>query len=74
MFQLKKVSNLFHNLYRTKRFKRVHKIIKTFFSSIINKNLRLTMSIKAYRCIIKMGSIDNYILCTKPKNLDSKFG
>ena len=29
---------------------------------------------KAYRCIKKMGSFDNYILCTKPKDLDSKFG
>jgi large subunit ribosomal protein L28 len=29
---------------------------------------------KAYRCILKMGSVDNYILCTKPKDLDSKYG
>lgn len=32
------------------------------------------MSMKAFRCIRKMGSFDNYILCTKPKDLDSKFG
>lgn len=32
------------------------------------------MSNKANRCIVKMGSIDTYILCTKPKVLDSKFG
>lgn len=32
------------------------------------------MSMKAYKTIIKMGSFDNYILCTKPKDLDSKFG
>jgi hypothetical protein len=60
--------------FRTKRFKRVHKVIKTFFSSILNKNLRLTLSMKAFRCIRKMESIDNYLLCTKPKDLDSKYG
>ena len=29
---------------------------------------------KAYKAIIKMGSFDNYILCTKPKFMDSKYG
>ena len=72
MFQLKKVIPLI--LLRTKRFKRVHKVIKYFHSNILNKNLRLRLSMKAYRCVLKMGSIDQYILCTKPKDLDSKFG
>lgn len=36
--------------------------------------MRFTISKKAERCITKMGSIDNYILCTKPKDLDSKYG
>jgi len=49
-------------------------MVKTYFSKILNQNLRLTLSMKAYRCILKMESIDNYILCTKPKDLDSKFG
>lgn len=60
--------------YRSKKFKRVHKVVKYFQSTILNRKLRLTLSTKAYRTILKMGSIDNYILCTKPKDLDSKFG
>ena len=29
---------------------------------------------KARKCIIKAGSLDNYLLTTKPKYLDSKYG
>ena len=29
---------------------------------------------KARKCIMKAGSLDNYLLYTKPKNIDSKFG
>ncbi len=29
---------------------------------------------KARRCIMKAGSLDNYILKTKPRDIDSKFG
>jgi len=49
-------------------------VIKVFNSKVLEQNLRVTLSMKAYRCIKKMGSIDNYILCSKPKDLDSKFG
>jgi len=48
--------------------------MRVYFSKILNQNLRITMSMKAFRCIRKMGSFDNYILVTKPKDLDSKFG
>lgn len=61
-------------ILRSKKFKRVNKIIRVYHSKILNQNLRITMSMKAFRCINKMGSFDNYILCTKPKDLDSKFG
>lgn len=44
------------------------------YSDILGKKIRVVMSYKAYRCIQKHGSFDNYILCTKPKDLDSKFG
>jgi hypothetical protein len=73
---LVKKSNIILSLYfRHKVFKRVHKVTKVYFSKLLKKNLRITMSMKAYKCITKMdGSIDNYILLTKPKDLDSKFG
>ena len=29
---------------------------------------------KARRCIIKKGGLDNYLLETKPEQIDSKFG
>jgi hypothetical protein len=67
-------SMLLYQFVRTKRFKRVHKVVKSFYSKVLEKKLRLTLSMKAYRCVLKMGSIDNYIMCTKPKDLDSKFG
>ena len=69
------ISNiLINNNNRTKIFKRVHKVKKIFFSKVLKQDVRVTMSMKAYKTIIKMGSFDNYILCTKPKDLDSKFG
>lgn len=37
-------------------------------------NLRVWVSMKARRTIMKRGSFDNYILRTSPKELDSKFG
>ena len=59
---------------RTKRFKRVNKLKKFYYSDIFQMKMRVTVSTKAFRCIKKMGSFDNYILCTKPKDLDSKLG
>jgi large subunit ribosomal protein L28 len=29
---------------------------------------------KARKCIIKAGSLDNYLINTKPEDIDSKFG
>jgi hypothetical protein len=40
----------------------------------LGQNIFVTVSRKAFRTIEKMGSFDNYILCTKPYNLDSKYG
>ncbi len=47
---------------------------KTYFSKILRKNLKITVSMKANRCIIKKGGIDKYLLETKPEVIDSKFG
>lgn len=44
------------------------------YSEVLEKNIPILMSNKAYRTIKKMGSFDTYILCTKPKDLDSKYG
>ena len=37
-------------------------------------NLRIWVSMKARRTIMKRGSFDNYIMRTPAKQLDSKFG
>jgi len=37
-------------------------------------NLRVWVSMKARRTIMKKGSFDNYIMRTKPEHIDSKFG
>jgi hypothetical protein len=34
----------------------------------------MDISIKARKCIMKAGSLDNYLLQTKPADIDSKFG
>ena len=47
---------------------------RTFFSQLLGMNLRVWVSMKARRTIMKRGSFDNYILRTNPKELDSKFG
>lgn len=47
---------------------------RTFFSQLLGMNLRVWVSMKARRTIMKRGSFDNYILRTNPKQLDSKFG
>ena len=47
---------------------------RQLYSNILGMNFRLWMSMKARKCIIKAGSLDNYLLTTKPKYLDSKYG
>ncbi|KAM3146553.1 hypothetical protein pb186bvf_001522 [Paramecium bursaria] len=47
---------------------------KMFYSDILGMQLRTRASTKALRCIRKCGSFDNYILLTKPKDLDSVYG
>ena len=47
---------------------------KSYYSELLKKNLKIWVSMKARRCIIKKGSLDNYLLKTKPEHIDSKFG
>lgn len=47
---------------------------KTYSSKILQQTFKIFVSMKARRCIIKKGSLDNYLLQTKPAEIDSKFG
>ena len=47
---------------------------RNLYSDTLGKSFRINISMKARRCIMKAGSLDNYLLKTKPENLDSKFG
>ena len=43
-------------------------------SDVLDQDFKLNISMKARKCIIKAGSLDNYLINTKPEDIDSKFG
>ncbi|EGR30540.1 hypothetical protein IMG5_129580 [Ichthyophthirius multifiliis] len=43
-------------------------------SDILKQKIHLRLSTKAIRCIDKYGGLDNYILLTRPKKMDSLYG
>ena len=47
---------------------------KKLRSDILRMDLKLWISMKTRKCIMKAGSLDNYLLNTKTKKIDSKFG
>jgi len=47
---------------------------RNVYSEVLGRKLNLKFSTKALRCIRKYGGFDNYILLTKPKNMDSLYG
>lgn len=47
---------------------------KNLHSEILNRTFKLNITNKARRCIMKAGSFDNYLLNTKPSDIDSKLG
>ena len=47
---------------------------KSLHSDILDKDFKLWISMKTRKCIMKAGSLDNYLLNTKPKRIGSKFG
>lgn len=47
---------------------------RTVKSEILNQSFKLDITMKARKCIMKAGSLDNYLLHTKPSDIDSKFG
>lgn len=44
------------------------------YSEILDKRLRIKVTTSALRCIDKAGGLDNYLLKTKEKKIDSAFG
>jgi len=77
---------LYHGKTHGQRFQRcfsMKKSIITMMPNVKSRNLRsdtldmsfkLDITTKAKRCIMKAGSLDNYLLQTKPEKIDSKFG
>ena len=47
---------------------------KRLHSEILGQTFKLWVSTKARRCIMKAGSLDNYLLNTRPAVIGSKFG
>lgn len=47
---------------------------KRLYSETLDMHLNLWISMKTRKCIMKCGNLDNYLLNTKPKFLDSKMG
>jgi large subunit ribosomal protein L28 len=47
---------------------------KTFFSNVLGKTVTTNVTTKTLKCIRKYGGFDNYILLTKPQNMQSMFG
>lgn len=43
-------------------------------SDILGQTFKIWVSNHARRCIMKAGSLDNYLLNTKPEKIGSKFG
>jgi len=47
---------------------------KTLHSEILKMDFRLWISTKARKCIMKAGSLDSYLIRTKPEQIDSRMG
>ena len=77
---------LFHGKTHAQRKKRVFSmkyrietqkpniIRKKLHSDILNRDFNIWISMKTRKCIMKRGSLDKYLLNTKPQHIDSKFG
>lgn len=77
---------LYHGKTHGRRFQRCFSMKKSIVtmkpnvktrnlrSEILDQSFKLDITIKARKCIMKAGSLDNYLLETKPELIDSKFG
>ena len=66
--------NISFSHVRTPRTQKPNVHRKKFVSEILGQEFNILVSIKALRCIYKAGGFDRYILDTKEKNMNSKFG
>lgn len=77
---------LYHGKTHGRRFQRCFSMKKSIItmkpnvksrnlkSEVLGQSFKLDISMKARKCIMKAGSLDNYLLQTKPAAIDSKFG
>ena len=77
---------LFHGVTHAQRKKRVFSMKyrietqkpntyqKKLRSEVLDIDLKIWISMKTRKCIMKAGSLDRYLLTTGTKYLDSKFG
>lgn len=49
-----------------------HVLKRKFYSEVLEQELKITVSVKALRCIDEAGGFDNYIINTHERTLDSK--
>lgn len=47
---------------------------KSFYSEVLNTKIRVPVTTKAMKCIVKKGTFDNYILTTRKEDMNSKYG
>ncbi|KAJ2177481.1 hypothetical protein EV181_006520 [Coemansia sp. RSA 532] len=63
-----------NSLHKTRRtwLPNIQKV--TLFSSLLNTKMRINVTTRVLRTIDKKGGLDNYLLETKDKNINSEFG
>lgn len=66
--------NCFSNDFRTKRFWKPNIQWSSFHSDLLNRSFQVRVSTTALRCIKKAGGVDNYILFTPEREIDSAIG
>eukprot|EP01132_Coremiostelium_polycephalum_P005763 gene5763-7172_t len=59
---------------KTNRYWKPNVQTKTYYSSILETDVKVKLTAYTIRCIDKAGSFDNYIMFTKDKDLASQLG
>jgi ribosomal protein L28 len=72
--QIKRNDKFFGLILSTRRTWKPNTHDKSFYSEILKRKIDIEVTTKALRCIRKYGGFDNYLLLTKPENLDSLYG
>jgi len=66
--------NVSFSVRRTNRWWKPNIQWMTFHSELLDKYFQVRVSTTAFRCIKKMGGVDNYLLFTDEKEIDSAVG